>query len=71
MRSKIQPSTDGNIMEDPKKEKLMTKLDTPRDIVIDLIERAKEMDEGRDDHQGLVIGSRLREIETYTDSESS
>ena len=70
MRSKIQPSMDGNIMEDPKKENLTIKPDTPGDIILDFIHRSQEMDEGRDDHQGLVIGDRLKEIETHLLSDS-
>ena len=42
-------------MEDSKKKKEI-RVD---DLLQDLLERAKEMEEGIDDHQGVIIGDRL------------
>lgn len=57
-------------MEDPKQENQFVKSDAPRDIVLDLIEQAKAMDEFVDDHQGMIIGDRLSKIHSLDESDS-
>ncbi len=62
MPSKIQPSMGGNIMEDPIQEKRFVKSEAPKELVKELLERGKELDEFADDHQGMIIGDRTKKI---------
>ena len=49
-------------MEDAKGENLLLKEDGAKKKLLELLKRAKAMDENLDDHQGMIIGSRLSKI---------
>ncbi len=49
-------------MKDAKREKPTKLEDSTKDVLLELLERAKKMDENIDDHQGHIIGDRLGKL---------
>ena len=50
-------------MEELQPKKKSDSNETPREIFDEILERSKEMDAFVDDHQGLIIGDRNRNVE--------